>query len=664
MTAKGHSPKFVYAEGNKQEVVKNRFIIVSYRNPKTSVENSGDPKKGWLLTLGWTDDKEGKLFSLVYMGSDPIKFEGNKLKTGLFADPFAYKGPLFNFKEGNKVWFSLWPNDKLSSQTADLSKLEKDMMFAEWEPSENDCVLSSYWPNYLKRIEEHNKKLEELLSKAKEGLGAYSAMYGLYSTAKEIVYQRQVAKYERYLLRENEKFRALGNVAISLSALECNMLIEEIINPPMEQLKKQYKRKAEYYKQQIDPVAKELWEIFQDQQFISEYKTNYKPGIDNKEMLDEHRRIFSDAYMLLSRTSSGEEVYKTHLSFFYSENFQKVADTCDWIGKLGGELLNVTDAYSVFSMAKRLQTQAVDLSGFKRDFLATAKYLEDANLMKDVDKLEVTINTALKSGTTIDASQFVPESKYRVNIISSLTAGLSLIATITAVTDQQKEGWEKVGNVTKSSLGFASDVSKIGKIAEKLPTFAKWGARAGVVGNFIDTGMAYSDMYQHAQPGMEEVFYTDFVMYMGKGIATGGAVLVLTPLAPLGLVLIAVGAAIDIIGSISQGLLTYQTVEQGQYNKCLGEAHSRDKEGAAKPFYEAGLNEKTRNTQFYQKMIKVCDRQPGDSERTIKAYAAIKEAIQNYYGKDKTIEDVLKEHWKEGWFDGAPYGVLDKLDYP
>lgn len=661
MTAKGYSPKFVYDTGDQKEAVKNYFIIVSYNDPYASAEKPNDPKEGWSLQLGWADDKGGKLFSLV-TSDFGFKIEDNNVKTGAILNPNAYKGPLFNFKSGDKIWFSLWPNEKISYQKVDLSELAKGSWFSEWEPSENDCVLSSNWPNYVKRIEEHNKKLEDLLSKAKERLGTYSGMYGLYSTAKEIVYQRQAAKYEKYLLRENEKFRALGNMAISLSALECNMIIEEMINPPMEQLRNSYRRIAQEYKKQIDPVAKELWDILQDNLFISQYKQHYKPGSDTKVLSDEDLTVFSDAYLLLSRTSYGEEVYKKHLSLFYSEDFKKVAETCDWVGKLGGELLNVTDAYAVFSMAKMVKTGAVDMGRFKKDFLVTAKYLEEAKLMKNVDKLEETVNTALKSGTTINAAEFVPDSKFRVNMIASLQAGLSLIATVAAVTDQQKEGWEMAGNVTKTSLGFASDVSKIGKIAEKLPTFAKWGARGGVVGNFIDTGMAYSDMYQHAQPGMEEVFYTDFVMYMGKGIATAGAALSLTPLAPLGLALVAIGAAIDIIGSISQGALTYETVEQKQYNKIIDEAHGKDKDGSAKPFYEVGSDKKTRNTQFYQKMIKACDPQPGDSERTKEAYAKIKEAIQNYYGKDKTVKDVLKEHWKEGWLRGTPYGVLDEFD--
>ncbi|RKX28590.1 MAG: hypothetical protein DRP47_04020, partial [Candidatus Zixiibacteriota bacterium] len=117
--------------------------------------------------------------------------------------------------------------------------------------------------------------------------------------------------------------------------------------------------------------------------------------------------------------------------------------------------------------------------------------------------------------------------------------------------------------------GFGTSILDIPAIQNKIPTGAIISKAAGVAGAAADWGISIYDMYTAADTGDGKKFAYSVVSYGGKGLVMGGAVLLLTPLAPLGAVLVAVGTAVNVVGSLVEAIIDYKDVDEKMFIELM-----------------------------------------------------------------------------------------------
>ena len=324
---------------------------------------------------------------------------------------------------------------------------------------------------------------------------------------------------------------------------------------------------------------------------------------------------------------------------------EKVEKTAVWLWKAKGKIVKLATIKNKLEFTAKLNWHV----HYKRDLIGAARFLEVSDVMQDVDNLEEEIALAARRGRLLgtetkrfqetkigsELDKYIKPSFKHMGedaiaradeIVAGFGVGLAGIEFAAALADEKPGIQDDLKDIT-SGIKLGADLSSLKMVQRRAPGFAKLaksvGKRASVAGSVVDWAGSVQDLYKAADGGASDDFAYSVASYAGKGLVAGGSILLLTPFAPLGGVLVAAGSAIDIVSGVvksGDGLINYQSAEEKTYLKLVKKLreHSPDK-GKGNNLYDLEysvlVNQSMSETDAFQRLL---DRANKRQERALK----------------------------------------------
>jgi hypothetical protein len=347
------------------------------------------------------------------------------------------------------------------------------------------------------------------------------------------------------------------------------------------------------------------------------------------------------------------------------EAAEKVEKTAVWLWKAKGKIVELATIKNKLEFTAKLNWHV----HYKRDLVGAARFLEVSDVMQDVDNLEVEMALAAKRGRLLgieterfkdtkigdELKKYIKPSFKHMGadalaradeLVAGFGVGLAGIEFAAALAEEKEGIQDDLKDIT-SGVKLGADLLSLKMVQRRAPGFADFaevvGKRASAAGSVVDWVASAQDLWKAADGGATDDFAYSLISYSGKGLIAGGSILLLTPFAPLGGVLMAVGSGIDIVSGVvkgGHGLIDYQSVEEKTYLKLVSKLkdYSPDK-GEANNLYDLEysvlVNQLVPETDTFKRML---DRANYRQER----------ALKSQFG-DTTIKDFISQLLSPGY---------------
>ncbi len=416
----------------------------------------------------------------------------------------------------------------------------------------------------------------------------YSTQLGLYDNAKKLIQKHRQKRYQQFMKDSPMSWwgrsfvygRELGKTIMQqhpdlghLYALPYELALEAV-DQMGEDLQTSLKGKEKAIRNRVNAAGKDLWELLQNADLRKEFKKRYKGTMldrnryPTEEVLSgKYEKIFSEPYILLSRTDQAQAVYDSHLKpFFESKEFKDAKAKADWVGKFAGQVPNVAKAY----LAIRSMQLDKKIPEIKKYLTTVATRLKNVGDLApdEFDKVSKWIdgNRAYRVAAHTELQDIMgsrPRKEFSkgVQAFGVLLNALSIIELAHDKRSDARGEIRRKFELAKEGMAFGATIAeldsfknikflKIGKIARIAPV-------VNVAAGAIDYGLAMEDLYNgqvDADTGLlisKQQFAANYVCTVGKGAMAVGAALSLTVIgAPVGLVVTAIGGALELVGSL------------------------------------------------------------------------------------------------------------------
>jgi len=501
--------------------------------------------------------------------------------------------------------------------------------------------------DYFVRMQALIKELDKRLKAARKRIGFLMACSSLVDQAGNLIAARGQNAWNSYFLKLGKE-RAKASYVF----FETKLLQDELIKPLKDVISRRMKTACEIANKRINEVAEELVRLLKNPRHNQTYNQYFK----NRDVPNEFRESYMHAYSLLSRSDKGGGIYNEHIKKFLDqcntkdkgkvkEAIESIKDKASWIRDLKDEIFDIVTAYGTLKLSN-------ELTALKTDLVAASRFLESKGIAHNIDKLEEELNKSIVSPTKrrVDASEYFT-SPEESRGLKAFNAGVNaLIITNLLIKDHEtiKDKMESA----KEIVEVMEDLSDVEWIKDRIPAAPVVKKFAGPIADTMDWGLSVHGLYQAADTGKGDEFSLSFVSYCGKGLVLGGSILSFTPFAPLGLVLVGVGGAIDLLSDVAGFVISYKSADLKKFEKVFDKILELDHQHGDKDYEEISLeyryysNRRVSDTKYYQELIK---------EPELKT--AIEKKWTSFWGKEplKLIEIVEK------YFNNHYWGLIEEL---
>lgn len=611
-----------------------------FLNPSINKVTLEDLSKGRVFTIeNFKPWNEVKKASDIY--NIPVRF-GPADFVGMF-----FVQPSFIFGPHNYQQFSvklLLENDLIREGKILRGKyspkyLSKDEKY--W------IALPCDYPIHLARMRALIKELNKRLEAARQRIGFWMACSSLVDQAGNLISARGQNAWNSYFLKL--PYEKKGQAAYVF--FETRLLQEELIKPLKDVISWYVKKSSEAAKKRINEVAAELSRLLKSPKHNQAYKKFFKKYLEEgKDIPKEVRESYMHAYSLLSRSEKGESIYSEHIKEFLEQcnsrdenQFKKAIanaeEIASWVKDLQDEIFDIVTAYGTLKLSN-------ELTSLKHDVVAASRFLEMKGIAHDIDKLEEELNKCIVSPykRRVNARDYfeLPEESRGLKAFS---AGVNALVIANVLMKDHESIKDEIEGA-KDIVGVMEDLSDLKWIKDRIPGATAIDKIAGPIGDAMDWGLSIHELYKAADTGKGIEFSLSAVSYCGKGLVLGGSLLSFTPIAPIGLVLLAVGGAIDMLSDVAGFVISYKSADLKKFEEIFEKIRKLDKNDEVHVHFRVLNRQKVSETKYYKELIK---------EPEIKK--AIDKKWTSTFGSDPLrLEDIV-----EKYFNNHYWGLIEEL---
>jgi len=516
----------------------------------------------------------------MYNCDSDLQFTKNKFMVSQLRHPwmmkkhYRYRYQPISLSSDQEVVLFVWPFKYVTTKSVTVNYLNKhDLAFRGYINKKNKAIfLGCPIDIYIERLKHYTKILTKATKAYHNCIGKAMACACLLDQAHNVVKGRgRHIQISLALEAGRKRYFTTRNKILKSDNIESTIINVACVEETRKVLGNFVKGETRRYKRRIWMPVAILDAIFRSQVHNYQYKiTDWKKRNSSSAFIpnDEIIKIYDDAIIAFFQTGSSKA------RALYREQFRKLIETsargkaksaikkaeekAKWIGNIQNMLKIVAEARN-YKLASKLGSLAADFNG-------ACYFLEARGIITDYGKLQQELDRSLIRGTPVNVDGFFEKQPNPVpdNIKGGIKAGVSAISLLKALEKQSKNNRDTIDKAT-AIYGVTTDIMDIPAINSRIPKGAIVSKAAGAVGAAADWGISIYDMYAAADSGDGKKFAYSVVAYAGKGLILGGSVLALTPLAPLGAVLIAVGIAVSLIGAICEGIIDYKTLEEKRF---------------------------------------------------------------------------------------------------
>lgn len=608
-------------------------------------------------------DKKGVMYSCL---SD-LKFDGKKFYASRVVSPWIMKRhyqhrylPVL-LPVNKEVCLFIWPFKYVTTRETTIKYLSAlDLAKrGQVKSSTRDIYLPCPEGIYIERIKKYTKTLEKKNTAYEKRIAKSVTCGGLLDQAYNLVVGRGRDVQLSLALKAGKKgLYKLRSMIYGSPNVEATAINVAVVNEMKNKLAAYVKGETRRYKRRIFMDVQILYAIFLSG--VHQYQYSHtdwtkEGGKTAKEPPKAVIEAYDSSYDALIKTGTvtAAKLYRAHFGKVVKKASGGKSQAKQAIKELDKKAAWVKNSLSVMKIVADARTykMASDLRKLNTDFKGACRFLEARGIITDFDKLELELDRSLARGTPVNVDGYFEKTPTPIpsNIKASIKSGVSAISMLNALQKQSKNNRDTVEKVT-SVYGFATDVMDIPVIQSRIPKGAIISKGAGTVGAVADWGISIYDMYNAADTGNGKKFGYAVVSYAGKGFVAGGTVLLLTPFAPLGALLIGFGAAVSLIGSICKGIIDFKSIEEKKFIMMIETKLSEHDPSRSKWISE-----------HYKLVLK---------KSKVKNHAVVKEIKRQNPGRGKLIDDVIGEKtWGEyiskffspGFFSSPHWGIQDEM---
>lgn len=466
-------------------------------------------------------------------------------------------------------------------------------------------ALPCDYPLYLARMRALIKELNKRLEAARRRIGFLMACSSLVDQAANLIAARARSAWAHYFLKLSQD----KNGRASYVYFETRLLERELINPLKESISNKVKRSSEVANQRVNEVAQELTRLLNNPRHNSAYQEYFKTHLkENKDIPKEVRESYMHAYSLLSRSKMGQEIYNDHIKNFLNQfnakdesqikkGIERTKEQAGWVKDFRDEILAIVTAYGTIRLSN-------DLTTLKNDVIAASRFLENKGIARNIDDLEEKLNKSIISPSklSVNASDYfdLPEESWGWK---AFNIGMHALTLANVMMKDHETIVEKIES-SKEIVGIMADLSEMKFIQDRIPASALVKKVAGPITSVMDYGLSVHNLYKAADTGKGDEFSLAAVSYCGKGLVLGGSLLSLTPLAPLGIGLLAVGGAIDFLSGVAGWVISYKSADLQKFEEIFEKIKELDKNDEVHLPFRVFSRQKVSETKYYQELAK------------------------------------------------------------
>ena|GEM_PF-7060664 len=582
---------------------------------------------------------------IMYSCISDLKFDGKKFYASRVVSPwimkkyYSYKYLPVSFAVNQEVCLFIWPYKYVTTRTTTAKYLNSfDLAKRGYVKSSTKAIfLPCPEGIYVERIKKYGQTLKKKNTAYEKRMSKAVTCAGLLDQAYNLVVGRgRHIQISLALQAGKEGHYKTRGLIMSSDNIEGTAINVAAVNKLKNTLAKYVKGETRRYKRRTFMDVQVLSAIFLSGVHSYQYShTNWTKergtaaGTPPKQVI----AAYDLAYEVLVKTGSrtAGKLYIAHFGKVVKKAAAGKSQAKQVLKEMDKKAAWIKNSMSIMSIVANARTYRVagNLRKLSADFKGACRFLEARGVITDFGKLEAELNRSLVTGTPVNVDGYFEKTPTPVpsNIKASVKAGISAISMLSAFQKESRNNRdtiEKAGSV----YGFATDVMDIPAIQSRIPKGAVISKGAGTVGAVADWGVSIYDMYNAAGTGDGKKFGYSVVSYAGKGFVAGGTILLLTPFAPLGALLIGFGAAVSLIGSICKGIIEFKTVEEKKFLLMI------DKKLAE---HDPSKGKWVSNS--YKYLIK---------SSKVKGHYVVKEMKKQNPGNDKLIDDVIgNKTWEE-----------------
>lgn len=546
------------------------------------------------IGLAKTDDT-----GVMYSCASNINFDGKKFFASTVTDPlflkkyYAHKYLPVTFMERQRVAMFIWPYPSILSKEVYLKDLQSKGLIIEGRVLQASRKIELRCPIdiYIERIQHYTGIIKRATKPYQEHLNGALACGALVDQAYNLVQARGMHRQQFTALKAHQnKMHITAGAIFHGNNIESEILSFEIFNEMRKNLQNYIKLETRKYNYRAGRAIRIMVSIFRSDVHNWQYShTNWRER-EKSAAFEKHEKvteIYTEAHVAMLKT--GAKVVRKLVEDKYAPIIKKAARgkgpaarALEETAKTAAWFRDMTDGVLKIVAGARIYRMSKELTSLRSDLLGACRYLEARGVLQKVDDLEETLDGLIdnvsrarrqKGRILIDATPYydatAPLSKgAAANIKGMISSGISGIALLAALNKESKNIRDDIDKAT-AVYGFATSITDIPAIGNRIPKGAVISKATGVVGAAADWGISIYDMYHAADQGDGRKFAYSVVSYAGKGFIAGGTVLAMTPLAPLGAVLIAIGVIINIVGSIVEAILEFKSADEKKYDQIM-----------------------------------------------------------------------------------------------
>ncbi|MGC8810095.1 MAG: hypothetical protein ACP5Q3_07580, partial [bacterium] len=512
--------------------------------------------------------------------------------------------------------------------------LSKDEKY--WIPLPGD------YPIYLARMRALIKELNKRLQAARQRIGFLMACSSLVDQAGNLITARGQNAWNHYFLKLPKEKKGL----VAYVYFETRLLQWELIQPLKDVISRHIKKASEVANRRINEVAAELARLLNNPRHNQAYNQYFK----GREIPKEVRESYMHAYSLLSRSREGEGIYNQHIKGFLHQcntkeeqkikkAIESIKETASWVKDFKDEILDIVTAYGTLKLSN-------ELTALRTDLIAASRFLESKGIAHHIDKLEEELNKAIVSPTKrrVNASEYfkLPEESRGWK---AFNAGVNALIIANVLMKDHETIKDEIESA-KDIIGVMEDLSDIERIKDRIPGASVVKKVAGPITEAMDWGLSIHELYKAADTGKGTEFSLSAVSYCGKGLVLGGSLLSFTPFAPIGLVLVGVGGAIDLLSDVAGFVVSYKSADLKKFEDAFEKIKKMDKNDEIHIHFRVLIRQKVSETEYYKRLIK---------EPELKK-AIDKKWISTFGSDPLRLEDIV-----EKYFNNHYWGLIEEL---
>jgi len=575
--------------------------------------------------------------------------------------------PPVTFSSITQIVFFLWPHTK-ADNTVKAKYISKHELNTDSILISRglDILLPCPLDIYLERIQKLTERINEEVKHHQNYVNRCMTCAAILDQAHTLLVARGRGLWYSNVSNAGSGSEQYMNEAVQLPEVEIitSEVIEHIREDLERQLNFQSRRLRRVTKRDRKKVAAILSSDAYNQAFRdadwqrSDYTKREAEKINKravKTMADAHPE-HADAFL--------DDVGFKRLLSKSAENAGSAESVAKEIKEKANWLWSMTDGILQLAQIKREceLTIGLNIKTTRYDLVGAARFLETRGIAQNVDDLEGEILDAMEGNRLLGADSFSEDIQQKAdnyintsvpglsqdavkNLTGGIDSGLKMLELASALSEE-KEGIRDDINNMKDGIGVATDIAQLPAVENRIPGLSKLGKGVskytGPAGAVTDWAFSIQDLSQASD---RTEFAYSVTTYSGKGLVAAGSILALTPLAPLGGVLVGIGTALDIMSgateTVHKDIINFKSVKEKRYLRLMEKKlknHSPDQEEEGEEYltltklsYDVQVEQKVGDTDAFQSILEQVNSSQARALRDRYADMSIKEFTGNFF---------------------------------